>query len=125
MVGETTPRAVKAMLDEPSEDWVLRLVDIRDRRSFAEAHIPTSENLPFPELVDRIEELEGADHIVTICPHGEASLHAARLITAYEGAAETRVESLAGGLQAWSESYDLVTADGSRTSSLHSSSAPF
>jgi hypothetical protein len=39
-------------------------------------------------------------HVVTVCPHGEASVRAARLIGAYEGF-DGRVESLACGLEGW------------------------
>jgi rhodanese-related sulfurtransferase len=98
MDGEISPADLAGLLggdDEP------RVVDIRTRREFARGHIPGSENLPFAELPDRVERLAGADHVVTVCPHGQASVQAARLVGAYEGTADARVESMAGGLEAW------------------------
>ena len=81
----------------------LRIVDIRDERSFDRGHLPDSESIPFPELTNRVNELEGADRIVTVCPHGIASRQAAQLIASYEGTADARVESLSGGIEAWQE----------------------
>ena len=81
----------------------LRIVDIRDERSFDRGHLPNSESIPFPELTNRVDELEGADRIVTVCPHGIASQQAAQLIGSYEGTADAHVESLSGGIEAWQE----------------------
>ena len=109
MDGEITPQAVSD-LDTAADD--LRIVDIRDERSFERGHIPGSVNLPFHELTARVDELTDASHVVTVCPHGKASVQAARLIASYEGCADARVESLAGGLDAWATEYDLVETAG-------------
>jgi len=85
----------------------VRIVDIRSPSAFARGHIPDSENVPFAELTARIEEFDGDEAVVTVCPHGEASVQAARLIASYEGFGG-RVESLADGLEGWAEAYDLV-----------------
>jgi rhodanese-related sulfurtransferase len=84
-----------------------RIVDIRQRPAFERAHIPGSENVPLSQLTTRVTELDDADHVVTVCPHGKASVRAARLIAAYEGF-DGHVESLHGGLEAW----DGPLADG-------------
>ncbi len=107
MDGEISTEEVKQLLDADAD---VRIVDIRDERSFTHSHIPDSENLPFHKLSARIDELEGADHIVTVCPHGEASIQAARLIGSYEGTADARVESMAGGLEEYGMQYGLVSA---------------
>jgi len=98
MDDEISPEEVEAALD--GEDRP-RIVDIRSPGEFARGHIPGSENVPFGELPDRIGEFADADHIVTVCPHGKASVQAARLIGSYEGTTDARVESMAGGLEAW------------------------
>lgn len=82
-------------------DEDVRVVDIRSPEAFQRGHIPGSENLPFAELPERIASLEGVKRIVAVCPHGEASVQAARLIKSYEGTEDARVESMAGGLAAW------------------------
>lgn len=90
----------------------LRIVDIRDTRAFDRGHLPGSESIPFPELTTRITELEGAERIVTVCPHGIASRQAAQLIGSYEGTTDARVESLRGGIEAWERDVgDLVTTE--------------
>jgi rhodanese-related sulfurtransferase len=98
MDAEITPEAVEELLqsDDPP-----RIVDIRSPAAFAREHIPGSENIPFAELPDRVQSLEGADRIVTVCPHGKSSQQAARLIKSYEGTANARVESMEGGLTSW------------------------
>jgi rhodanese-related sulfurtransferase len=94
---ETTPEAVAAALDEDG----LEVVDVRNPASFREGHLPGSRNVPLAQLPSRVPELAGADRVVTVCPHGKASLQAARIVASYEGTADARVESMAGGLTAW------------------------
>lgn len=99
MPGEIDPATLHSLIqgEEP-----IRVVDIRSETAFAHGHIPGSENIPFDELTEAIEEFDGTSRVVTVCPHGEASIQAARLIESFEGVpAGTRVESLAGGLAAW------------------------
>ncbi|QWC18290.1 rhodanese-like domain-containing protein [Halorubrum sp. 2020YC2] len=116
MDGEIDPEELSALLDERDDGSVdesadgpadesesLRIVDIRDRRAFDRGHLPESECIPFPELTNRVAALEGADRIVTVCPHGVASRQAAQLIGSYEGTQAARVESLRGGVEAWEE----------------------
>jgi rhodanese-related sulfurtransferase len=99
MDGEITPDSLADRLETDGEEAPL-VLDIRSPRAFRQGHIPGSENLPLQDLTGEVEAVDGADHVVTVCPHGEASVQAARLITAYEGFDGT-VESLAGGLVAW------------------------
>jgi rhodanese-related sulfurtransferase len=98
MHGELSVDDLSALLDEDG----VRVVDIRTRAAFARGHIPGSENIPFPELPRSVDRLEGAERVVTVCPHGESSVQAARLVASYEGLADdARVESLAEGLRGW------------------------
>ncbi|QUO48855.1 rhodanese-like domain-containing protein [Halorubrum ruber] len=124
MDGEIDPAELSALLDErddsgddvagadgnAEESESLRIVDIRDQRAFDRGHLPDSECIPFPELTSRIAELEGAERIVTVCPHGVASQQAAQLIGSYEGTQEARVESLRGGIEAWEQEIGELTA---------------
>jgi len=98
MDGEISVEEVEALLDDEDRP---RIIDIRSPGEFARGHIPGSENVPFGDLPNRIAEFTGTDHIVTVCPHGKASVQAARLIGSYEGTKDARVESMAGGLEAW------------------------
>jgi rhodanese-related sulfurtransferase len=97
MDGEITPDRLAAELDGDGEPVV---VDIRDPGPFQRGHIPDSLNLPLADLVHSVDRLADADHVVTVCPHGQASVRAARLIAA-SAAFDGTVESLRGGLTAW------------------------
>ena len=97
MDDEISAEALRALLDGDAD---VRVVDIRSPGAFRRGHIPGSENVPFEELTDRIESVAGADRVVTVCPKGEASVQAARLIDSFEGFAG-RVDSLEPGIDGW------------------------
>jgi rhodanese-related sulfurtransferase len=121
MDGEITTEEVKELLDDGAD---VHVVDIRDERSFEHSHIPGSENLPFHELTARVDELEDRDHIVTVCPHGKASVQAAQLIGSYEGTADATVESMEGGLEEYGMKYGLAR-DGEGTDESANAESPF
>ena len=97
MDDEISAEALRALLDGDAD---VRVVDIRSPGAFRRGHIPGSENVPFEELTDRIESVADADRVVTVCPKGEASVQAARLIDSFEGFAG-RVDSLEPGIDGW------------------------
>ena len=103
MDGEIDDEELHALL---AGDEDVRVVDVRSPASFRRGHIPGSDNVPFGELTDRIESVADADRVVTVCPKGEASVQAARLIGSFEEFSG-RVESLSTGVSGWS--YDLET----------------
>jgi rhodanese-related sulfurtransferase len=109
MDGEIDGEELQA-LREDGED--VRIVDIRQPNSFRRGHIPGSQNVPFAELPQRVDEIADADRVVTVCPHGKASVKAARLVGSY-GAFAGRVDSLEGGLEAWD---GPIEADGEQGS---------
>jgi rhodanese-related sulfurtransferase len=120
MDGELSTDELAVLLDEGAE---VRIVDIRSPAAFRRGHIPGSVNVPFPELTTRAEELADADHIVTVCPHGESSVQAARLLQSYEGTGDARIESLAGGLTDWGG--DLEASEAQATAADEGPDAPF
>ncbi|MFC7176192.1 rhodanese-like domain-containing protein [Halosegnis marinus] len=97
MDGEISAAELADLIDANAD---VRVVDIRSPAAFARGHIPDSVNIPFAELPQRVEELTGAERIVTVCPHGQASVQAARLVGSYQGSTG-RVESLAEGIEGW------------------------
>jgi rhodanese-related sulfurtransferase len=120
MDEEITAEELKSLLDA---DRDVRLVDIRNQNAFDQGHIPGSDNIPFAELPQRVEELDGNDHVVTICPLGESSIQAARLIESYEGTSDATVESLAGGLQGWE--YGFASEENEKRKTEDDTNAPF
>ena len=122
MDGEISPDELRTLLDETdAENPDLRVVDIRNPGAFARGYIPGSENIPAPELTDRVEDLDGVDRVVTVCPHGEASVQATRLVGSYRGV-DGPVESLAGGLEAWDGPLEREDSDAAEADD---STAPF
>ena len=105
MDGEIDDEELHALLAGDEDVWV---VDIRSPSAFRRGHIPGSDNVPFEELTDRIESVADADRVVTVCPKGQASVQAARLVGSFDGFSG-RVESLSTGISGWS--YDLETGD--------------
>lgn len=97
MDGEIDSETLEAQLED--EDGPV-VVDIREPLEFEMERIPGSVNIPFSELPREVDRLAGEDHVVTVCPHGQASVQAARLITSYEGF-DGHVESLECGLTGW------------------------
>ena len=96
MDGEIDADELRSKLDEET----VRVVDIRSPGAFERGHIPESENVPFPSLVDEVERFEGDDEVVTVCPKGKSSVQAARLIASYEGF-DGDVVSFKPGLNGW------------------------
>lgn len=125
MDAEIDPEQVAALVAEGGVDRGVRIVDIRAPEAYAAGHVPGSENVPFAEFPDRISELTGADRVITICPHGEASMQAARLISAFEGTVAARVESMAGGLEAYEGPLESVSEPDPDTQTEDTSDAPF
>jgi rhodanese-related sulfurtransferase len=97
MVGEIQPETLHERLEDGDAPVV---IDIRSEAAYDEGHLPESRNVPLPEIPRRIDDFADAEHVVTVCPHGKASLKAGRIVDAYEDFDGT-VESLAGGLEAW------------------------
>lgn len=97
MDGEISAEELDDLLAEGAD---VRVVDIRSPRAYEQGRIPDSENIPMGDLPQQVERLEGAERVVTVCPHGKASVQAARLVDSYEGF-DGDVESLAGGVEEW------------------------
>lgn len=97
MDGEVSPAELERLLESDEPPVV---VDIRTQMAFERGHIPGSRNIPFAVFPREVEQLRGESHVVTVCPHGKASVQAARLLTSFEGF-DGRVESLERGLSGW------------------------
>lgn len=99
MVETITPGELKARLDR-GED--VQVVDIRPVEAFEAGHIPGAENLPFDRFTQEIDERDWGEDIVLVCPLGESSLQAARLLESFEGVGEdATIANMTGGYQEW------------------------
>jgi adenylyltransferase/sulfurtransferase len=81
----------------------LLLLDVREPREAAIAHIEGARLIPLRELPARLSELPGHGEIVTFCHHGQRSLRALEIL---RGAGFGNVRSLGGGIDAWSREID-------------------
>lgn len=119
MDGEISGPDLEAALEDEEPPLV---VDIRNPRQFERSRIEGSINIPLSRLPQEVEKLRGADHVVTVCPHGQASIKAARLITSFEGF-DGRVESLSCGITGWDG--PVESEDAGRDADAPESDAPF
>lgn len=119
MDGEISHDELEQALDS---DETPVIVDIRNPPAFERKHIPGSLNIPFNALPREVEQLRDEDHVVTVCPHGKASVQAAQLITSFEGF-DGRVESLEEGISAWEG--PLARNGNTETEADDSPAAPF
>jgi thiosulfate/3-mercaptopyruvate sulfurtransferase len=105
MVDEIKADELKRRLDTGERP---QIVDIRQPGEFETGHIEGAENIPFHRFAREVERHEWRDEIVVVCPLGESSLQAARLLEAYEDVDEDAwVANLADGYQSWE--YGLET----------------
>lgn len=94
MVRETTPEDICGRLDEES----LTIVDIRDPDSFADGHIPGSENIPAQRLDTSVLEREWPEEVVVSCYLGKSSKQVAQVLDQH---LDSDVSSLRGGFDGW------------------------
>lgn len=120
MDGEIGPETLEQELDDGSEPVI---VDIRNPPEFERNHIPGSINVPLSRLPREVDRVADADHVVTVCPHGKASVRAARLVTSFEDF-DGEVESLETGLAGWDGPLESKTGE-SHSTVEDSPDAPF
>ena len=99
---EISPSEVKALLDAHTD---FLLLDCRENEEHATASIAGAALLPMSEIQARVAELEPQRerHIVVHCHLGGRSLQVAQWLR-QQGF--DRVQSMAGGIAAWSEAID-------------------
>jgi rhodanese-related sulfurtransferase len=119
MDGEISAAELKETLEN---DDVPLIVDIRNPAQFERERIAGSVNVPMSRLPQEVETVSDADHVVTVCPHGKASVRAARLITSFEGF-DGDVESLSSGIEGWDGPVEGSRAEAAESETT--SDAPF
>jgi rhodanese-related sulfurtransferase len=99
-VDEITPQDLKSRIarnDRPV------LVDVRDDWETRLCRLDNALHIPMEELEVRTEELNPTDEIVVYCHHGVRSAAVADYLRRL---GFTRVQNLAGGLDAWADAVD-------------------
>lgn len=80
-----------------------RLIDVRNPHEWDIARIPGATLLPLPELGQRLVELSRQEHLVLYCYKGTRSMKA---LNQLRDAGFTRLRSMKGGIDAWSQEID-------------------
>ena len=105
MVEEMSPDDLHARMENGAD---VQVIDVRPEDEYRRGHIPGAENVPITRFARAVEGHDWSDDIVVVCPIGESSLQAARLLEAYEGVPDdARIANLSGGYRAWD--YELET----------------
>lgn len=99
MVEEITAAELHERL-ERGED--VQVIDVRPERAFRRGHVPGAESVPITRFARAVSEHEWGEEIAVVCPHGESSLQAARLLEAYEGVDDdARIANVVDGYAGW------------------------
>lgn len=107
MVKEIPPEEVKEKLDDENA----QIVDIRGPEQFAAGHVPGAINIPMAELPQHVDEVDWSEDVTVVCPIGQSSVQAAKLIGSYEGADADAVKSMEGGYRTWEYELESGEAD--------------
>jgi adenylyltransferase/sulfurtransferase len=101
---ELTVRDYQALRERGAEPL---LVDVREPHEHQIAHIDGAVLIPLRTLPERLGELDRERPIVLFCHHGSRSMRAVEYL---KGQGYTRVQSLKGGIDAWSQEADTGVA---------------
>ena len=98
---EITVTELKAKMDSGEE---FQLIDVRMPDEWAVAKIEGAKLIPLPQILQRMDELDGSKEVVVHCKMGGRS---ARAIEALQRAGfEGEMANLIGGITAWSDEID-------------------
>ncbi|MBM3602512.1 MAG: hypothetical protein FJX22_01855 [Alphaproteobacteria bacterium] len=103
MTIEITPQELHQLLQDGQAATGVQLVDVRRAEEVAIGTLPGAHHLLLQELPQRWQELDHTLPTVTLCHHGVRSMQAAQFLR-QQGF--TQVQSLAGGLDRWSQEVD-------------------
>lgn len=93
-------RELKEWMDE-SKDFLL--IDVREEAELAVSKLPAM-YIPLGELMNRLDDLEGHDTIVTMCRSGVRSKTAQAIILQHYP--QATVLNALGGMKAWRDEVD-------------------
>lgn len=99
---QISAQELAAWLADAGRDKPL-LLDVREPWEFEKARIDGAQLMPMREIPSRFEELDREKEVVAICHHGGRSQQVAMFL---EKAGFTRINNLAGGVDAWSRTVD-------------------
>lgn len=81
----------------------LTLLDVREPQEWEINQLPNAKLIPLGEVPERMNELDTADDIVVYCHHG---MRSARAIGFLQKMGFSKLQNLAGGIDAWASQID-------------------
>ncbi len=98
---EITVTELKEKMDA-GED--IELIDVRQPDEYAKAKIEGAKLIPLPEVIQRMNEIDGSKEIIVHCKMGGRSAKAIEFLQAsgFKG----DMANLVGGITAWSDQID-------------------
>lgn len=101
---EISPSEAASLLS----DGMARLIDVREPWEFATTRVEGSVPMPMGDVPARAhQELDPDERLVVICHHGLRSMNVAVWL---RGQGFEQVQSLRGGIDAWSQEVDATIA---------------
>jgi molybdopterin/thiamine biosynthesis adenylyltransferase/rhodanese-related sulfurtransferase len=97
---QISARQLKEMLDGGRK---LTLLDVREPQEWDITQLPNAKLIPLGEVPERMNELDTADDIVVYCHHG---MRSARAIGFLQKMGFSKLQNLAGGIDAWANQVD-------------------
>lgn len=103
----STPEKMVTEVARLQRSGAAQIVDVREPHEWAGGCIPTAIPIPLGALLRRMNELDRAQPVITVCRSGHRSLAAADALI---DAGFTDVASLRGGMQAWMSANEPVVS---------------
>lgn len=97
---EIEPRALHGKLGNGDSVFLL---DVRNPDEYAICHLPGSELIPLPRLLEGLHQLDSAREMVVYCHSG---LRSAQAVNFLRGVGFSKVKNLRGGVDAWATDVD-------------------
>ncbi len=98
MSDATTPTIPVEVLEQVQPNGTL--VDVREAREYADAHVPGAVLMPMGQLPSRLAELDRAKPVFVICASGNRSATMTDVLRAHG----LEAYSVTGGTSAWQRS---------------------
>ena len=102
-LASITSKQLKEKLDNKEK---VTLLDVRTPEEWQITHLPNAKHIPLDDIVSRVNELDSSDNIVVYCHHG---MRSARAIGFLQKMGFSKLQNLAGGIDAWATNVDAET----------------
>ncbi len=102
-MASITSKQLKEKLDNKAK---VTLLDVRTPEEWEINRLPGAKHIPLDDIVSRVNELDSSDDIVVYCHHG---MRSARAIGFLQKMGFSKLQNLAGGIDAWSTNVDPET----------------